>query len=184
MIILCFFLNPTYAEESLSKNATAFYGLNDIDNALDTLLKVKEDERTSQDWLLLGNILLDKEKKSEAIFMFQRAIITEPKFYKPYYNLGLVYLDDERFYMAIDNFKLAIKYNPNFAYAHYNLGCCYLKIGETRKAKNEFVKAISIKNSEPDFYYNLAYAYKKLGKKKQAEFYLQNYNKLISGMVN
>ena len=186
LILICLILSAKFviAEENLVETATALYNCNKIDLALDTFLKIPEKERSADDWLLIGNILMDKNKRSDAVFMYQRAILITPNYYKPYYNLGVLYLEDERFYMAIDNFKKAIRYNPEFAYAHYNLGCAYLKAGEVKKARSEFNKAIELKNNEPDFHYNLAYVYKKLNKQKMAETYLKNYNDLIKNNLN
>ena len=182
--ILILFGNCSLADENLYETGVALYNCNKIDQALETFLKIPENERTVDVWLLIGNILADKGKRADAVFMYQHAIIITPKYYKPYYNLGVLYLEDERFYMAVDNFKKAIMYNPDFAYAHYNLGCTYLKLGELKKAKNEFNKAISLKNTEPDFHLNLAYVYKKLNKQKMAETYLKNYNDLIQNSID
>ena len=176
--------NCLFAEDTLYEQGIALYNCNKIDQALETFLKIPQKERTADVWLLIGNILEDKNNRADAAFMYQHAMLITPNYYKPYYNLGLLYLEDERFHMAIDNFKKAAMYNPDFAYAHYNLGCTYLKLGELKKAKNEFNKAIALKNNEPDFHYNLAYVYKKLNKPKMAETYLKNYNDLIQNNVD
>ncbi|MDR1167648.1 MAG: tetratricopeptide repeat protein [Heliobacteriaceae bacterium] len=165
------------AEENIQINA--LYAQNNIDKALDLLISVPEEKRTPQDYLLLGNILQDKGKNGEAIFMYNRAILADKKYYKAYYNLGVIYLQEEKPNLAISQFKQVIKLNPEFAYAHFNLGCAYIKTGELKKAKNEFLRAIELKNTVPDFHYNLAYAYKKLNKEKSAKLYLGYYNKLM-----
>lgn len=167
--------------QELSQQAVAFYNDNNLEEALNTFLKVPEKYRTAQDYVLIGNILLDLEKPEDAVFMYKRAILTDEFYYKPYYNIGNICLNDDRFYMAIDYYKKAIKYAPDFAYAYYNLGCAYIKTGELTKAKSKLAKAIELKNTEPDFHYNLAYVYKKLNKPKLANIYLENYNKLTSG---
>lgn len=165
-----------------SEQATIFYNDNDVKNALQTLLAIKENDRIAQDWLLLGNILQDQEKNSEAIFMYQRAVSVDPDFYRGYYNLGNMYLADDKPFMAIENYRKANKLNNEFPYAYYNLGCAYLKIGDLRKAKIAFLKAIELKNTEPDFHYNLAYTYKMLNKPKLAKQYLGFYNKIMENM--
>lgn len=183
LLLLIFTANYSFAEENLYETGVALYNCNKIDLALETFLKIPEQERTVDVWLLMGNILEDQNKRSDAAFMYQHAILINPKYYKPYYNLGVLYLEDERYNMAADNLKKAARYKPDFAYAHYNLGCTYLKLGELKKAKNEFNKAIDLKNTEPDFHYNLAYVYKKLNKQKMAETYLKNYNDLIQNRI-
>lgn len=161
-----------------SEQAVILYNENDLKNAFDTLLKIKDSDRSAQDYVLLGNILQDQEKVSDAIFMYQRAIETNPKFYKVYYNLGNIYLEQEKPNLAIENYRQCNKINNAFPYAYYNLGCAYLKLGDLKKAKIAFLKAIELKNTEPNFHYNLAYTYKRLKKDKLAKQYLEFYNKL------
>lgn len=163
-----------------SEQAIMLYNDNNSNAALDALTKINETDRIAQDWLLLGNILQDQEKISDAIFMYQKAINVDPKFYKSYYNLANIYLEDEKPYLAIENYRKANKLKNDFSYAYYNLGCAYLKTGNLKKAKIVFIKAIELKNTEPDFYYNLAYTYKMLNKTKLAKQYLDLYNKLMS----
>lgn len=162
-----------------SEQAVLFYNENNLKSAFEILLTIKEADRTAQDWLLLGNILQDQNKISDAVFMYQRATIVDPKFYKPYYNLGNIYLEDEKPFMAIENYRKANKINNNFPYAYYNLGCAYLKAGNLKKAKIAFLKAIELKNTEPNFHYNLAYTYKRLNNPKLAKQYLGFYDKLM-----
>ena len=166
-------------ELTLSEQAVILYNENNLNAALKKLVAIKENQKTAEDWLLIGNILQDQEKDSDAVFMYQRSINTDPKFYKAYYNLGNMYLEDEKPYLAIENYKKAKRYNRDFPYVYYNLGCAYLKIGQLRKAKTYFIRAIDIKNTEPDFHYNLAYTYKKMKKEKLARLYLGYYNKLM-----
>lgn len=178
-------VKKTYDDEMTpSEQATILYNENSVKNSFDTLLSIKEADRTSQDWLLLGNILQDQNKTSDAIFMYQRAINTNPKYYKPYYNLGNIYLEQDKTNLAIENYRKANKLNNEFPYAYYNLGCAYLKNGELKKAKIVFLKAIEIKNTVPDFHYNLAYTYKMLNNPKLAKQYLGFYNKLMENSNN
>lgn len=162
-----------------SEQAVLFYNENNLKNSMDALMSIKETSRTAQDWVLLGNLLQDQDRNSDAIFMYQRAISLNPKFYKSYYNLGNIYLAEEKPYLAIENYRKANKLNNQFPYAYYNLGCAYLKIGDLRNAKIVFLKAIELKNTEPNFHYNLAYTYKMLKKPALAKQYLGFYNKLM-----
>jgi tetratricopeptide (TPR) repeat protein len=168
--------------DAASQNAKILYAQNEIDEALKILKSKGEETRTAEDWLIIGNILQDKERVDEAVYMFKKSIDKEPKYYKAHYNLGYVYLIQDRPNMALSEFKKAVKYKDNFAYGYYNMGCAYLKLKDYRNAKYNFFRAIDIKNDEPSFYYNLAYAYKKLNKEKQANTYLDIYNKMQEKM--
>jgi len=162
-----------------SEQATFLYNDNNLKKALESLLLIKESDRSAQDWVLLGNILQDQDKTSDAIFMYQRAILINPKFYKSYYNLANIYLADDKPFLAIENYRKANKLNNEFPYAYYNLGCAYLKSGNLKKAKIAFLKAIELKNTVPEFHYNLAYTYKMLNNPKLSKQYLGFYNKLM-----
>jgi len=170
---------PSDGSMTKSEQSMIIYTENNIKGAFEILLSIKEADRTAQDWVLLGNILQDQDKIPDAIFMYQRAIMVNPNFYKAYYNMGNIYLEEEKPHLAIDNYRKANKINNQFPYAYYNLGCAYLRIGELNKAKIVFLKAIELKNTEPNFHYNLAYTYKMLKKPKQAQQYLGFYNKLM-----
>lgn len=172
--------NSCFANEELSKQATAFYSDNNFQKTLDLLLQIDENERTAQDWLLLGNLFDEKEDKNNAIFMYQKAINADPKYYKTYYNLGNIYLEDEKYTFAIENYKKAIKLNKENPYVYYNLACAYIKTAELKKAKNNLIKAVTLKNDIPEIHYNLAYVYKNLKKPKIAQQYLDNYKKLTT----
>ena len=166
--------------EELSKQATAFYSDNNFNKTLDLLLQINEKERSAQDWLLLGNLLQEKGEKNNAIFMYQKAINTDEKYYKAYYNLGNIYLNDDKYNMALENYKKAEKLNKTNPYLYYKLACVYIKLADLKNAKTALIKAVTIKNDIPEIHYNLAYVYKCLNKPKIAQQYLDNYNKLVT----
>lgn len=165
--------------DEVSEQARALYAQNDIDNALKILQNKKESERSAQDWLMMGNIMQDKEKITEAIYMFNHAILKDPKYYKAYYNLGYIYFIQDKPNMALTEFKKAVKYKSDFSYGYYNIGCAYLKLKNYRNARYNFFKALDLKANEPNIYYNLAYCYKMLNDEKKAQTYLDLYNKMM-----
>ena len=171
-----------FAADSLSKQATAFYSDNNYQKTMDLILQIPEEERSAQDWLLLGNVLEDKGEKDNAVFMYQKAIATDSKYYKAYYNLANNYLENSQYNMALQNYKKASRLNDENPYIYYNMACAYMKLGELKKAKTNLNKAIMLKSDVPDFHYNLAYVYKQLNKPKLAQTYLENFNKLTQSL--
>ena len=184
LIFLAIFIsiNSVFASNELSLQATAFYSDNNFQKTMELLLQIDEKKRSAQDWLLLGNLLEEKGEKQNAIFMYQKAINADEKYYKAYYNLANLYLADEKYNMAIENYKKALKFNKENPYVHYNIACAYIKLAEIKKAKNHLIKAVTIKNDIPEIHYNLAFVYKSLNKPKIAQTYLDNYNKLIQSI--
>ena len=174
--------NPCFASRELSQQATAFYSDNNFNKTMDLLLQINEKERSAQDWLLLGNLFDEKGEKNNAIFMYQKAINTDAKYYKAHYNLGNIYLSEERYGMAVECYKQALKNCKDNPYLYYNLACAYIKLGDLKKAKNELINAVTINKNIPEIHYNLAYVYNRLGKTKIAQSYLDNYNKLMESI--
>ncbi len=164
--------------QNISSQANVFYAGNELSSALNLFLSIPEEQRSAQNWLLMGNILQDQGKFDEAVFMYNKAIQVDGEYYKAYFNLGNIYLQDGKPNMAIEQYKKVIKLKPDYAYGHYNLACAYIKLGKYSKAKYELFNAIDLKNNVADFHYNLAYVYKKLNKEKTAKAYLEHYNKL------
>ncbi len=162
-----------------SEQARVLYAQNDIDKALELLEQIPEEERSAQDWLLIGNIMQDKENIEQALYMFNKSAQKAPKFYKPHYNMGYIYLNKNQPNMALDEFKLAVKYKNDFSYGYYNIGCAYLKLKKYSQARYNFFRALNLRANEPDVYYNIAYTYKMQNKDKQAQQYLDLYNKIM-----
>lgn len=182
LTIFCLFLslNICFASDELSKQATAFYSDNNFDKTMELLLQIDENDRSAQDWLLIGNLLDEKGEKEQALFMYQKALNTDSKYYKAYYNIANIYLEQSKYNMAIENYKKAIKINKTNPYVYYNLSCAYLKQGKNKEAKSALIKAVTLKNDVPEIHYNMAYVYRKLNKPKLAQTYLNNYNKLTA----
>lgn len=162
-----------------SEQARVLYAQNDIDGALKLLQSKGEMTRSAEDWLLIGNIMQDKDRLNEAVYMFKKSIEVDPKYYKAHYNLGYIYLTQDKPNMALAEFKQAVKYKDDFAYGYYNMGCAYLQLKQYRNARYNFFRALDAKGDEPAIYYNLAYTFKMLNNEKQAKIYYDLYNKIM-----
>ncbi len=161
-----------------SQQARVLYAQNDIDDALNLLNSIPEQERSAEDWLLIGNIMQDKQNIEQAIYMFNKSAQKDPKFYKAHYNLGYIYLSKNQPNMALEEFKKAVKYKQDFSYGYYNIGCAYLKLKKYSTARYNFFKSLNLRANEPDVYYNISYTYKMQGNEKQAKVYLDLYNQM------
>ena len=178
LLILIIFLQAPSFSENLSELAIAFYNDNSIEESLECLNKIPDSEKSSQDYLLLGNIYDEFGDRIKAYKLYNKAIKCDDKSFKAYYNIANLYFDNREYHKAIYYYKLALKNTKENAYINYNLGCSYLKIGDLKNANSEFLKAINIQNDIPEIYYNLAYTYKRLGNEKLSKKNLEIYNKL------
>ena len=172
---------PLRAEE-LSKQATAFYSDNNRQKTMDLILQINEQERTAQDWILLGNVLEDNGEIENAFFMYNKALAADSKSYRAYYNIANYQVSKGQFNSAVDNYKKALKIKNDNPYIYYNLACTYIKLNDLSKARANLNKAIMYKSDVPEFHYNLAYVYQQQGKHKLAETYLNNYKKLTENL--
>ena len=179
LLSVIFLLADFAAADEMNDRIRVLYAENNIKDAFNVLLSIPEDDRTSENWLLMGNIMQDEGRLDDAVLMYNHAIASDEKNYKAHYNLGNVYFDKDKTVDAVAEYKKAVKYKPDFAYGYYNLGCAYLKLGKIKDAKWQFYKAIDINNQVADFHYNLAYTFKQLKNEKQAKVYLDYYNKII-----
>ena len=177
-LIIFSLFSAAFADE-MKDRIKILYAENNINEAFDILLSIPEENRTSEQWLLMGNIMQDEGRIDDAVMMYNHSISSDEKNYKAHYNLGNIYFDKDKTLDAILEYKKSVKYKPDFAYGYYNIGCAYLKQGKFKDAKWQFYKAIDLNNQVADFYYNLAYTFKQLKNEKQAKIYLDYYNKLI-----
>ncbi|MCQ2743381.1 MAG: tetratricopeptide repeat protein [bacterium] len=180
VFILFLFANICFASSELSQQATAFYSDNNFDKTMELILQIPPNDRSAQDWLILGNLLDEKGEKEQALFKNQKALRVNSKYNKTYYNMSNIYMTQGRYLLAIDSYKNATKINQKNPYLYYNLACAYLKKGKTKEAKTALLKAVTLKNNIPEIHYNLAFVYQKLGNTKLAQTYLDNYNKLTA----
>lgn len=179
LIIFTFFLIfPAFSQEEISdeqKQAEiveffrASYNLGKYDEAYQIITQIDEKNYDSETLLLIGNIYDTQNDVKSAINYYQKAILTDGKNYKAYYNLALLYSRLKKYDLAVENYKQALKIKKDFSYGYYNLGCAYLELSDYKKAKNSFIKATIYNPNERKYFYNLAYTYKKLNKEKTAQ---------------
>ena len=164
----------------LSKLATAYYGDNNKNKTIETILQINEKDRSALDWLLLGNTLADNGETDNAVFMYNKAISVDSKFYKAYYNLANHYAEKGQLNLAIKYYTKAASLKKDNPYILYNLANIYITQKDYSKARTYLNKALVINSNIPEIHYNLVYVYQMMNKQKQADVYLKNYEKLVN----
>ena len=125
---------------------------------------------------ILGDLLWNRNKKSEAIDMYKTAAKIDPTDAVTHYNLGFMAqelgkLDDARI-----RYENAITLKPSYADAHNNLGSIYQEEGRLDDAESSYKQAIVYKPQDVEAHYNLGNTLQELGKLNEAEAL---YNKAI-----
>ena len=120
-------------------------------------------------WKVLGAVLQQTGRLSEALVANQKAVKIESKDNEAHNNLGNTLKDLERFKQAEASYKLAIKLKPDYAEAHNNLGNTLKDLGKLEEAETSYKQAIKLKPDYAEAHSNLANTLNKLGKLEEAE---------------
>jgi predicted O-linked N-acetylglucosamine transferase (SPINDLY family) len=117
---------------------------------------------------LLGCLLMDQEKYTEAEHFIQTAIQLKPDTYFFHYHLGLVYALQKKWQMAKSAFIKALECNPSHVESFNNLGIAYRNLKQYDRAIETFTKGLQHDNSNSDIHCNLGGTYSSIGDIKKA----------------
>ena len=136
---------------------------NDYDHAIDFLKQaVSIDEQPT----FLNNLGVAYKKKGlheMAIQYYEKAILSNPDYLRPYLNLGDLYQILGRYEEAERIYHMALRKDPGYAIIHYQLGRLYTSTGAYEKAIASYRRMIESDPLLLDGYYMLAELYKKKG---------------------
>ena len=99
-------------------------------------------------WKVLGAVLGQTGRNSEAVNANQKAVVLSPQDAEAHSNLGNTLKELGRLEEAESSYIQAIALNPDFAEAHSNLGISLQELGRLDEAVSAYVQAINLK---PDF---------------------------------
>ena len=110
-------------------------------------------------WKVLGAVLRQTGKVSEALDANQKAATLSPRDAEVHYNLGVNLQDLGRLEEAEASYKQAISLNPDFAEAHNNLGNTLAQLSKRGAAEAHYIRAIELKPDYAEAHYNLGFFY-------------------------
>ena len=128
-------------------------------------------------WKVLGAVLGQTGRNSEAIKANQTAVTLSPQDAQAHNNLGITLQELGRLGEAETSYAKAISLKPDYAEAHYNLGITLQRLGRLEEAEASYSKAISFQANSAEAYSNLGVTLQKLGRLEEAE---ASYSKAIS----
>ena len=127
-------------------------------------------------WKVLGALLGQAGRASEASNAFQNLVLLTPQDTEAHYNLGLSLKELGRLDEAEKSFSQAILLNPNYANAYNNLGITLKELGRLGEAEKCYKQAILLNPNSIEAYSNLGNTLKELGRLDEAE---ANYRQAI-----
>ena len=133
------------------------------------LLIIKKFNEHQFSWKILGSILSQTGRKSEALIINQRAVQLDPRDIEALFNLGNNLQDLKRSVEAEESYRKALDIKPDFAECHANLGNPLRILGKRKEALDSYKKAIELKPEYIQAHYNLATLLSEMNKLEEAE---------------
>ena len=106
-------------------------------------------------WKVLGAVLEQSGRSSEAVNANQTAVALSPQDAAAHSNLGNTLKELGRLDEAEASYKQAISLKPDYAEARYNLGITLRELGRLDEAEASYKQAITLKPDYAEAHYNL-----------------------------
>lgn len=103
-----------------------------------------------------------KNRHSEAMIQFQKALEKDPNNLVAVFNLGIIYLEREEQELAMKQFEKALELKPDDYKSLCNLGGIYYKLGKIKEAFDILNRAIAINPNDINSIQNLKLIEKKI----------------------
>ena len=114
-------------------------------------------------WKVMGALLEQTGRKSEALNANQKAVQLEPEDAEAHYNLGNTLMGLGRLEDAEASYKQTIALKPDFVLALSNLGMTLQALGRLEEAEASYRHAIALKPDYAEAHSNLGNTLKELG---------------------
>ena len=120
-------------------------------------------------WKILGAVLKQTDRVSEAVFAGQKAVEINPEDAEAHNNLGNTLQELGRLEEAEASYRQAIALKPGYAEAHSNLGNTLKELGRLDEAEASYAQAIAMKPDFAEAHGNLGNTLQELGRLDEAE---------------
>ena len=120
-------------------------------------------------WKLLGALLNQTGRVSEALSACQKSVLLDKNNAEAHNNLGHTFYKLDRLEEAESSYRKSIEIDPNNALVHYNLGQTLQKAGDLKQSETSYKDAIALRSNYIEAYNNLGIVLKSLGKLEEVE---------------
>jgi tetratricopeptide (TPR) repeat protein len=117
---------------------------------------------------LLGNAWQDRQRLTDAVASYRRAIGINPQFAEAHNNLGTALRDLGQLNEAVAGHTQALQINPELTDAHINMGNAQLKLRQPEQAAAYYRRALQINPNLSEAHNNLGVALRDLGQLAEA----------------
>lgn len=165
--------NGISGSRSLAKsldNLMAYYRTKQFDLAENLAVSItKEFPLNFKSWQVLGVILNQTGRYSEALSANQQAVLLNSKNEEIHHNLGVTLQNLDKLPAAEESFRKTIEIKPDHAQAHFNLGNTLYSLGKLIDAEESYRRSIKLVPNYPDSHHNLGITLQKLSRFGEAE---------------
>jgi tetratricopeptide (TPR) repeat protein len=114
--------------------------------------------------VIVGRVLHDNERKSEALGFYRRAVVHDPGSGLAHENLGNALEKSGDLVGAIEQFRLLVRIDPKSLHGRTKLGLALDRSGAKTEAMNCFVRAVELQPNSPEANFNVANSLLKAGR--------------------
>jgi Flp pilus assembly protein TadD len=133
------------------------------------ILITQQFPRHNFSWKVLGAVLKQTGRISEALVASQKTVELAPEDAEAHNNFGVVLKELGKFEEAEASCRKAIALKPDYTEAHYNLGITLQELGRLEEAEISNRQAITLKPNYAEVHNNLGVTLQELGKLEEAE---------------
>ncbi len=108
----------------------------------------KSNRKKAEELNIQGNHFLKEKNFIEAKSLYEKAILSDPEFSSPYYNMGIVFSINNDEENALKYFIKTIELNPKNIDAYIGIGKIYSDRGEYKSAIKHFNRALQLNTNK------------------------------------
>lgn len=108
-----FFVSSTYASSQYLEDTLQMINDGKTDQAIETIKKNLEENKSADNYVLMGIAYLEKNDATNAEENFKKALLLDKKTVSAHYMLAMLYEKEKRYEQSIEKWEKICKYTKN-----------------------------------------------------------------------
>jgi Tfp pilus assembly protein PilF len=108
-----FFVSSTYASSQYLEDTLQMINDGKTDQAIETIKKNLEENKSAENYVLMGIAYLEKNDAKNAEENFKKALLLDKKTVSAHYMLAMLYEKEKKYEQSIEKWKKICKYTKN-----------------------------------------------------------------------